>query len=132
MNDPRPIPLSEQLALQRCALQKHKQSAHDRARESELTEALADNANARSGPGAYEPIMREYTARCGCYAQRTGEPWRWEWDSGACKGLIETHFNVMWHATREGYDIGAPIGTGKTEAEAIADLLEIEAMREDA
>lgn len=34
-----------------------------------------------------------------------------------------------WIATRDGYDEGDPIGTGATEAEAIADLLKEEEFR---
>lgn len=35
-----------------------------------------------------------------------------------------------WSATRDGWDEGEPIGWGKTEDEAIADLLEMEAEHE--
>ncbi len=34
-----------------------------------------------------------------------------------------------WSARREGYEPGEPYGTGATEAEAIADLLDAEAER---
>jgi hypothetical protein len=35
--------------------------------------------------------------------------------------------NCDWHATREGYEPGDPAGWGRTEQEAVADLLEKEA-----
>jgi hypothetical protein len=36
-----------------------------------------------------------------------------------------------WSAHRDGYEPGEPIGTGATEVEAIADLLDAEAEREE-
>lgn len=115
---------------------------HEEARGHELTEALGDNANARSGPGHYVAKLDAFTARCGCSAaivtdcDEDGAWESWKWSDGGCKGLIVTSYNVMWTAVREDYcgaeDSNCPIGSGRTEAAAIADLIEVEQMREDA
>jgi hypothetical protein len=48
------------------------------------------------------------------------------------KAKIVTSFNFGWTAIREDYDLGMPVGTSlKSEADAIQDLLECEAMMEE-